>query len=123
MNCLSGAASAACVPASGTGTGQVLITGKVQINLSIAESHYLIERRLSGSRFVVAHWNKDEPIIHGEGDTRQDAVRMAFECLKDSHRYYGVELEVHELIPGQTCVWRGPSGRVITSEHFRTLDN
>lgn len=119
-----GNGSASCVPAGGTGCGQVVIMAKARIDLSRAESYQLIEKRFSGSLFIVAHWDHDEPVIHGEGDTASAALLDAQENIRGLPRYRDVELLVHQRVPGERGVWRCcRTGRVVTIEHFRTLDN
>jgi hypothetical protein len=67
--------------------------------------------------YLVAHWKGGEPIIDGFGSSPWIAQNMARRCEAP------IDAELCLRVVGETMVWRGQSGRVVTVEDFLEIDN
>ena len=90
---------------------------QVKCNLTRSQSDVLIINMLITQPFVVAHWHRGEPIVHGYGSTAWAAKNRA--------RIVGApaEAELCTRVLGETMVWQGPSGRRVTIEDFLNIDD
>ena len=94
-----------------------VLTVQGKCNLTRSQSDKLIVEMMMMQPFVVAHWHKGEPIIHGFGATSWAARNRA--------RIVGApeEAELCAHVIGETLVWQGPSGRRVTVEDLLTVDD
>ena len=111
------------------GSGPIKADGRVQVvavfrsNLTHAEYDRLVDNNSATNvEFLVCSWRHGEPIIHGFANEVMAAWRMAQSCIEGG-KYKDDELEICSRVPQETLAWRGLSGRVVTVEHVRALDN
>jgi len=88
-----------------------------RISLTSSQSDDLIVQMAMGQAFVAATWRGGEAIIHGLGQSEWAARNMA--RLSDAP----LNVEICSRVVGETLVWRGPSGRIVTVEHMLTIDD
>jgi len=96
--------------------------GTARVDLTRSQSEGLLVQALIEHEFVVASWRGGEPIIYGTGQTKYQATNMARIACAPGRVPEEAEL-CTRFDPSNKYAWMGPSRRVITVEHFFTIDN
>ena len=118
-----GASNAMCRPQAIQADGSVIVSASFRHNLTHAEFNRHWDRTASTEvEFLVCSWRGGEPVIHGFSNDVLAAWGMATACTSGT-KYKDDELEICSRIEQETLAWRGPSGRVVTVDHHRAVDN
>jgi hypothetical protein len=93
------------------------MTQPLNIGLNRSQSDDLMVKTMMATPFIAASWRGGEPIVSGFGQSAWSALNMSRTTNAPT------DTEVCSRVVGETLVWRGPSGRIVTIEHMLTIDD